>query len=187
MQTKSAFVAAGWDFEKVWAICEGTNTPRLRLQIPVSDWACPDGVDIQDFGYLAERWLMSECSLSNNFCGGADVDYSTLVDMADFAALADYWLDEYDTSTPLPLPEAWWEMNEIDGTTVGDSVGEHDGQSFNIAGNPWIIGQSNNAVKLDGVDDYVDVFDYAGITGTTSRTCTAWIKANSIGKEQVIL
>jgi hypothetical protein len=32
MQTASPFVAAGWDFESVWAICEGRDYPRLRWE-----------------------------------------------------------------------------------------------------------------------------------------------------------
>ncbi len=32
MQTASPFVAAGWDFETVWTICEGRDYPRLRWE-----------------------------------------------------------------------------------------------------------------------------------------------------------
>jgi hypothetical protein len=32
MQTASPFVAAGWDFEKIWTICEGRDYPRLQWE-----------------------------------------------------------------------------------------------------------------------------------------------------------
>jgi hypothetical protein len=32
MQTASPFIAAGWDFENVWTICEGRDYPRLRWE-----------------------------------------------------------------------------------------------------------------------------------------------------------
>ena len=58
MKTQATFTAAGWDFVNVWAICEGTNYPRLRWHIPAGDWVCPDGVHLEDLDYLAARWLL---------------------------------------------------------------------------------------------------------------------------------
>ena len=64
MQTRSTFTSAGWDLvgetangsEDIWAICEGTNYPRLVWQIPGADWICPDGVGLEDFSYLGGVW-----------------------------------------------------------------------------------------------------------------------------------
>jgi hypothetical protein len=94
MQTLATFVDAGWDFGETWAICEGTNYPRLRWSIPETDWVCPDGVGVEDLHYLAELWLMDACTADNTYCGGGDVDRSGVVDMADWAVLATGWLTE---------------------------------------------------------------------------------------------
>jgi hypothetical protein len=40
----------------------------------------------------------------------------------------------------------------------------------------WIAGKTGNALSFDGLDDYVEIMGYKGITGTQSRTCCAWIK-----------
>jgi hypothetical protein len=32
MQTASTFTEAGWDFDKIWMICEGIDYPRLQWQ-----------------------------------------------------------------------------------------------------------------------------------------------------------
>jgi hypothetical protein len=64
MMNRSTFTPAGWDFigetangtEDIWAICEGTNYPRLVWQIPAADWICPDGVGLEDFSYLGGVW-----------------------------------------------------------------------------------------------------------------------------------
>jgi hypothetical protein len=56
MKTKSTFTGAGWDFENIWDICEGTNYPRLQWQTPVGDLVCPYGVDFLDFAILAANW-----------------------------------------------------------------------------------------------------------------------------------
>jgi hypothetical protein len=71
---------------------DGVDYPRLNWQSPVGDLACPDGVNFVDFAYFAGRWLESDCALSNNFCGGTDMDSSGTVDMQDLAMFAENWL-----------------------------------------------------------------------------------------------
>ncbi|MEN6308313.1 MAG: GLUG motif-containing protein [Anaerohalosphaeraceae bacterium] len=187
MKTLSTFTDAGWDFIDTWTICEGTNYPRFRWQMSAADWECPDGVNIEDLNFFALRWLMSECGISNEWCNRADSDESGIVDLADFSVFAEQWLEEGYVEPPLPSPAVSWKMDETTGTVVSDSVGGHDGQIVNATGVPWMTGLYNNALKLDGVDDYVNVAGYAGILGTSSRTCMAWIKATANSKEQAIL
>ena len=81
-----------WDFTTVWAICEGTHYPRLQWQIPVGDFACPNGVSVEDLQHFAAQWLMENCSAANH-CSGADLDLSDNVDLADFAIFAAHWLE----------------------------------------------------------------------------------------------
>jgi hypothetical protein len=82
-----------YDFELTWAICEQTNYPRLRWQITMGDFACPDGVALEDLQHLAAQWLAEDCSAFNN-CAGADLDLSEKVDLADFLIFAGHWLEE---------------------------------------------------------------------------------------------
>jgi hypothetical protein len=71
------------------------NYPKLNWQvIPTADWVCPDGVNFADFAYFADRWLESDCTSSNNFCGGADLNASGKVDMQDLEIFADNWLTQ---------------------------------------------------------------------------------------------
>ncbi len=90
MQMLSTFTAAEWDFAETWAICEGTNYPRLQWQIPAGDFLCPDGVSFEDMGYFAGRWLMEDCGLTGG-CGGADLTADGKVDMGDLAVLGQDW------------------------------------------------------------------------------------------------
>ena len=82
-----------WDFTTVWAICEGTNYPRLRWQIPQADIVCPDGVHIADFSHLATWWNQADCGTEND-CDGADLDTDGVVDINDFVIFASNWLVE---------------------------------------------------------------------------------------------
>ncbi|HML74453.1 MAG TPA: GLUG motif-containing protein [Anaerohalosphaeraceae bacterium] len=190
MQARSTFESAGWDFADTWAICDGMNYPRLLNMIPFADMVCPDGVGAEDLDHFASQWLTPECGIVNDFCQGADINQSSVVNLRDFVFITEQWLLSESILPPssfLPSPVALWKMDEATGMVVADSVGGHDGQVVNAAGTLWVAGQSNNALKLDGVDDYVDVAGYAGVMGTASRTCTAWIKATASGNVPTIL
>ena len=101
MKTLSTFTSAGWDFTNetandindYWRMCvNGVNYPHLNWESIAGDLACPDGVNFVDFAYFADRWLESDCTSSNNFCGGADMDSSGTVDMQDIDIFAANWL-----------------------------------------------------------------------------------------------
>jgi len=97
MKQQGSFV--GWDFTNetangtndYWRMCvDGVDYPRLNWESIPGDFVCPDGVNMEDFDYLVERWLSDNCASSNN-CGGADIDGSGVVDSADFAIFAEHW------------------------------------------------------------------------------------------------
>jgi hypothetical protein len=87
MKALSTFTNAGWDFVNTWAICDGTNYPRLKWQIPATDWVCPDGVAMEDLVYLAERWMASTPAAA----GAADGNGDGRVDLVDLATLSGDW------------------------------------------------------------------------------------------------
>lgn len=82
----------GWNFITTWAICEGTNSPRLLWSLPVADFVCPDGVDMADYAFLAGRWMETNCAADND-CGGADLDFSGTVELKDLMTFCQAWLD----------------------------------------------------------------------------------------------
>ncbi|MBN2129967.1 MAG: hypothetical protein JW741_10745, partial [Sedimentisphaerales bacterium] len=84
------FDEGGWDVS-FWFICEGMNYPVFRWQVPVGDYACPDGVELIDFALFALEWRRRNCNLVD-FCNGADLDESGDVGFPDLAILAENWL-----------------------------------------------------------------------------------------------
>ncbi|HBG27466.1 MAG: hypothetical protein A2Y10_02735 [Planctomycetes bacterium GWF2_41_51] len=101
MKTCATFTAAGWDFcnettngtNDLWRMCgDGVNYPRLNFESLVGDFACPDGVGIEDLGAFCSKWLMMDCDASNNYCGGIDINKNNIVNFADFAVFAENWL-----------------------------------------------------------------------------------------------
>jgi len=101
MQDPNTFISAIWDFvgetingtDNYWRLCkDGIEYPKLAWQSMMGDIACPDGVNLFDYAYFAERWLEDDCDTSNN-CGGADIDTSGIVGIADAVILAENWLE----------------------------------------------------------------------------------------------
>ncbi len=102
MKTKSTFTSAGWDFldetangtADLWRMCvNGVHYPLLTWSFATGgDFACPDGVTLVDFPYLAGHWLLTGCTSSNHSCGWADIDASGTVDMADLIQFAENWM-----------------------------------------------------------------------------------------------
>lgn len=91
-QAKATFTDAGWDFVDVWDICEGTNYPRLIWQIPAADFTCPDGVGTEDLLIMTSQWLQPPGTPSADI---APEVLDGIVNLEDFAVLAQNWLREY--------------------------------------------------------------------------------------------
>jgi len=93
VKTESTFTSAGWDFigetangtEDIWAICEGTNYPRLVWQIPSADWVCPDGVGLEDFGHFGGYWGTGEA-------GPVNLDGEEGIGFGDLMIFCEEWL-----------------------------------------------------------------------------------------------
>lgn len=99
MMMLATFTNAGWDFvgestngtEDIWAICEGTNYPKLVWQIPASDVACPDGVNYIDYSFFQGQWMNANCAVTND-CNGVDLDLSGAVGIGDLILFSGDWM-----------------------------------------------------------------------------------------------
>ena len=97
MKTKTTFTDAGWHFlgdpngtPDNWRMCvDGVSYPLLTWQfVRAGDFACPDGVNLDDLARLAQDWL----TIPPQPFFGADANGDSLIDLRDFALLAQYWL-----------------------------------------------------------------------------------------------
>jgi hypothetical protein len=98
MKTKSTFTDAGWDFVNVWDVCEGTNYPRLRWQIPLAisngDLVCPYGVDLADFAILASAWQTKPNDAGWNPACDISQPKDNFINELDLAIFCENWLKE---------------------------------------------------------------------------------------------
>jgi len=93
LKRKNTYSWGSWNFANTWSICEGTSYPRLKWQIEPTDWVCPDGIGLEDFSFLATRWLQSDCAITAD-CGGTDIDESGTVSFPDLMMFCETWLDD---------------------------------------------------------------------------------------------
>jgi hypothetical protein len=99
MKTLSIFTDAGWDFldetvngtNDYWRMCvNDVHYPKLTWRhIEVGDFACPDGVAMDDFNRLSRDWMMTYSATLY----GADANGDGIVDMNDLAVLVQRWLE----------------------------------------------------------------------------------------------
>jgi Concanavalin A-like lectin/glucanases superfamily len=82
-----------------------------------------------------------------------------------------------------PGLQSYWRLGEASGVTAFDSKGTANGTlngpSFGGAG---ATTHPNDALTLDGVDDYVDFGDVHDVAGTSSFTLEAWINRTTLGE-----
>jgi hypothetical protein len=87
MKHQASFV--GWDFNDIWAICEGASYPKLAWQFIPGDSDNDKKVDFIDFAEMGLKWLQSD---SNLYCGGKDLTGDEWVDLEDLALLCENWM-----------------------------------------------------------------------------------------------
>lgn len=122
---------------------------------------------IEDLAGLAAWWLVLDCT-DTPACGGADLGWDTNADVSDLAVLANNWLASEDLHLYFPL-------EEMSGDVTDDySIYSRSGSLVNDPA--WSAGISGGALDFDGVDDYVVISGYKGITVASNRTCCAWIQ-----------
>ena len=96
MQIQSTFTNVSWDFvgeiangmNETWRMCvDGVDYPRLRYEFSPGDFACPDGVGMEDLEQLSYCWL-ADIDLPTEL----DDDGDTVVGLSEMARLGQYWL-----------------------------------------------------------------------------------------------
>ena len=135
--------------------------------------------------YLAQKWMeepyYTDCIHAED--SGETVDGSFTVDTDGYNGPRAPFSVTCDFSSYANLV-AWWRLDETSGTTAADETGSNDGT---IAGGT-LIGKSGihgHGMEFDGTDDYIST-SYAGITGTASRTFSAWVKINTAGNNEIL-
>jgi YD repeat-containing protein len=69
----------------------GNRTQRVSTLM--ADTSVDGTVNFQDFAILASRWLQEDCGYLDEWCEGADINWSKAVSIEDLAVLADQWLE----------------------------------------------------------------------------------------------
>ena len=115
--------------------------------MPIVDFNGDGIVDASDMCVIIDNWHAdySLCDIGPMPWGDG------IVDVQDLIVLAEHLFENVDDPTLV----AHWALDETEGMTAGDVVGNNDG--FAIGGPSWLPtdGMVDGAVELDGVDDFI--------------------------------
>ena len=119
-------------------------------------------------------------TFTNTLNGDLNIDQT--VDTTDLSQVADQWL--YHGSSERHIsPLNHWAFDEGEGYYLNDSA--HGTLAITRMMDEetcWVTGHNSYALKFDGIDDYVmAAYSYKGITGSSPRTCAAWVKTSTTG------
>jgi Tol biopolymer transport system component len=153
----------------------GENFWQVKF-IPIVDFNCDGIVNAEDMCIMIDHWgeSYSLCDIGPTPWGDG------IVDVQDLIVLSEHLFEEILS----PGLIAYWKLDEIDGDTAHDSVGDNNGT---LSGNPtWQSegGQVGGALQFDGINDYVST-PFILNPGFTEFSVFAWIQGGSPG--QVII
>lgn len=138
-----------------------------------------------------------------------DFDGNAIVNLKDFARLAQFWLKNEPSMDIAPPPSGdgivdymdlagltqyWlrelglishWKLDEVEGNIVHDSINVNNGT---IYGDPsWRTdgGMIGGAIELDGIDDYIRIPFVLNLAKDETFSIFAWVKGGAPG--QVII
>ena len=81
-----------YEIDYVEVRTQGPACGDVNHPFPVGDLDYDCDVNTPDLRILAAHWLDNPC-LAPDACGGADIIDNNIVDLADYARLADHWLE----------------------------------------------------------------------------------------------
>jgi GLUG motif-containing protein len=150
MQTMSTYTDAGWDFDSVWAMCDGTNYPRLAWQeLSPMDFVCPDGVEVNDLIVLCEEWLSIKLAadIAPNGCDG-------FVDYLDWVVFANAWLSTDASGNWNPVCDIYPPGGGDNSVDMNDLV---------VFIESWLDYSACLAdIAPEPADEFVDLLDFVG-------------------------
>jgi hypothetical protein len=136
----------------------------------------PLNLNINPDAALSAQW-------DGNLLGGVMVIKGNFADGTALAAIPNYarnnrggrslvWMREQPLAPPSEFV-AWYEFDETSGTMASDASGNGSAATLN-AGATWAEGKSGNAVKLDGIKDYVNL-PVGILENIDDFTIAAWV------------
>ena len=125
-----------------------------------------------------------------------DLDDDKKVTLGDFAMFANIYLEPggMNAGDLIGFTNAWlldlglvghWKFDQSSGDiAAGSAYCDQSGTLTNMEDADWVaaVDRPGNALEFDGVDEFVEITDYKGVTGSAARTVTAWIKTSTTGE-----
>ncbi|MBN1805522.1 MAG: RICIN domain-containing protein [Sedimentisphaerales bacterium] len=164
---------------------EGPYT-KIDTNVPGSYYADSTFADDTKYYYIVtavddSQNESDDSSYTSTIHFSGDLSFDGFVDMFDMAELGAGWQSIYDINNLAKLSETWLSETyliahlPLDGDANDVSWNQFEGVCYGDVS--WSSsGYIGGAAEFDGSGSYIKFPGFDGITGTGSRTCTAWIK-----------
>jgi len=167
-----------------------TNVKSIAIGIGDPDSMVNGGSGIVYFDEI--RLYTSTCVLLRRSPQFAALDFAPegdpggdcVIDYRELAVMTRDWLLGDATVEPLePNAATLMVRYEFENDANDSSPNGRNGTEYGLPA--YVAGHAGMAISLDGVDDYVSIDGYKGVTGTNPFTITAWIKTFLQGGAEV--
>jgi len=154
----------------VFAMAPAADAAKNTFLVPVS----PYSSGWQELAYLAAVPASA----------AANTDEPSVIALGAFGIMpdeVDWYLNRYDPDNTYMInkqaewSQGHWKLDEGSGSIAYDA--SPNSNNGTITGASW----SSNELTFDGSGDYVTATGYKGVTGTSDRTVSAWIKTSTDG------
>jgi hypothetical protein len=98
----------------------------------------------------------------------------------DFVVIAAGDRHSLALAVPVPKDVGWWKLDEMSGDVAFDSSG-YGNHGTVIGGPQWVDGIKGGAIKLDGIDDYINCGNDQSLDIAAQITIAAWVKTEDAG------
>ncbi len=166
-----------------WMTYNGTY--RIRMITPSPDINQDGCVTLEDLALVSGHWLDFDCEIGNDFCGGADLDHNSRIDLIDYSMYSANWLRCFQPVTR-GLISQWTMDDRAAGPTVTDSSVNHFSgtarQNTAVLTTPGTIG---TALAFNGTTDWIDCGTNAALL-PDAWTISAWVKCSDLATPLLI-
>jgi len=176
-----AHYSGSHDIEFRYALGSGDRPLSIRVngEVVSASLSFPATGSYDDWTYTDALTVTLEAGLNTlrataTGSKGANIDHVKVV-------------DDFVYTPPQTGLQVCLKLDELSGTTASDSSGGgrdgtlHSGGRWHAAG-----GRFGGALQFDGADDYIELSEYKGVTGTGSRTAAAWVKTSNLAYFDIV-
>ena len=145
------------------------------LTVADPDFDSDGGVDLKDFYFLADQWLLDNPQVNPATGKSPDLYGDGMIDFADFALFGKKWLQ----GTAMPQPRALYKFEGNYNNSMGGPPGTPAGSATIV----YDSDRDSNVLNLSSSNSYVRFTNSPVLGIDIAITIACWVKASSLSSD----